>query len=644
MKKHLTKLMLLATILVLASCKKDPNDQLPDNPTLEVSKSEVIFNTPNDSTMTINVESNVNWVALKEGDEGADWLTVTPTEGKAGIDPTSVSITVTKNTTNEERVAAIHFRHNIGSKTKTVTVTQYPKLTALGADSMVLIELYNATNGWNWKSPWDIDSPVASWKGIKVVPRNGDLRVVEVNLENQEFVGVLPESIKNLTELTSFISYSNKIGTTLPLFFTQMPKLTNLTLGGSGFTGDIPEEYYAMTQLENLQLEMNKLTGGLSPKISQLKKLKNLSFGNCGLTGPIPATIGDMTELRDINLFGNNFEGDIPTEIGNIRTMELVRFDNNPKLTGGIPESFGQMDSLKVINISDNPGMQGPLPVSLKNCKVLWEVLISFSGTTGTIPTEWIEAKKLETFQAYNTQLSGELPKWDKHPSLLNLIIRNNVAGEDEKPYLYNNHFTGEIPKFVGFLEIFNARNCDFEGTLNAEIANTSSLQNFDISNSKKMSGVVPTSFWLRTSLVEIDLSGTGLSGVLPTNAEYEALGNPLSVQTMNIANCQFSGPIPPDLFNADVTPKINAVLLADNNFTGEVPETIAWADELQSLSLSGNQLSGVFPSVIKSNPGWQNIHMWNPAVNICPQQAGHGFDGTSCTDGVPAPAASRRR
>lgn len=645
MKKHLTNLMLLAIVLVLASCKKDPNETLPDNPTLAVSKNDVRFSTPNDSTISISVESNVDWVAIKDGDDGAQWLTVTPEDGVAGVDAVTVNITVLQNDTGNERAAAIYFRHIKGNKTETVTVIQSPELDALGFDSLALVELYESTDGWNWKTPWDTESPVSTWKGVTVSPRGTSLRVVELNLEDQEIDAPLPECIKNLTELSTFISNKNVMGTTLPLFFTEMPKLKRLILGGSGFNGPIPEQYYEMTQLETLQLENNKLTGGISPKISQLTKLTNLSFGDCGLTGVIPTSVGTMAALTDINLFGNNFEGELPAEIGNIPTIKYIRLDNNPRLTGGIPESWGQIDSLKVLNISDNPMMKGALPASLGNCKILWEVLVSFSGTTGTIPDEWINAKGLETFQAYNTQMSGELPAWEKHPSLTNLIIRNNKALPGEAPYNYENHFTGQIPGFVGHLEIFNARNCDFEGTLNESIINTITLQDIDIANSTKLTGEVPSDFWLRTSVVNLDLSGTQLTGKLPTKEEYATLKEPLSIQSFNVENCKFYGPIPAELFDRDLAPKLNVARLAGNNFIGTPPSAIGGAVNLMFLSLANNRLSGEFPAQIKTNPGWSNVNMWNPLVNICPQQAGegYGFTGTSCTSDAPAAANVRR-
>lgn len=638
MKKHLTTLMLLTTVLVLASCTKAKDDKLPDNPTLAVSKSELYFNTPYDSTIVISVESNVDWVSIKEGDEGAQWVTVSPEKGSASITASEVNISVTKNETGEKRIAVITFSHNKGSKSEQVTITQSPQLSPLGMDSVILVELYESTSGWSWKKPWDIETPVSTWGGIKVSPRNGELRVVELDLQDQLIKGALPESIKNLTELTLFQSYTNFFNTPLPLFFTEMPKLRKLVLGKSGFTGEIPEKYYDMTQLEVLQLEANHLSGGLSEKISQLSKLDNLSFGNCGLSGPIPASIGTMPVLRDINLFGNNFSGDIPSEIGNAPKLELLRFDECPKLTGGIPESFGNIENLTILHITGNSQMKGTLPASLGNCKKLWELLVSFSGTTGSIPSEWINATALTTIQAYNTQLGGDLPNWDKHPALEDLVITNLIARPDTVPFEYNNHFTGPLPKFVGHLKLFNASNNDFSGGLNDAIINSTTLQQFEVVGSKQMTGDVDSKFWFSTNLTHVNLSNTGLGGLLPTDAEFEAAQKSLVIQELSIQNCKFEGPIPSNLFLPEYTSKLSTARLGGNNFTGNVPASIRSCEGLNNLTLAGNRLSGEFPEIVKTHPSWLSVNLWNPLVNICPQQEGPGwgFTGTSCEAEAP--------
>lgn len=47
------------------------------------------------------------------------------------------------------------------------------------AEKNALIQLYNATNGANWTSKWDLNAPVSSWYGVKIQ----DDKVVAVELQ-----------------------------------------------------------------------------------------------------------------------------------------------------------------------------------------------------------------------------------------------------------------------------------------------------------------------------------------------------------------------------------------------------------------------------------------------------------------------------
>ena len=37
------------------------------------------------------------------------------------------------------------------------------------SEKSALINLYNATNGANWKAKWDLNAPVSSWYGVKLL-------------------------------------------------------------------------------------------------------------------------------------------------------------------------------------------------------------------------------------------------------------------------------------------------------------------------------------------------------------------------------------------------------------------------------------------------------------------------------------------
>ncbi|MBX9806337.1 MAG: Two component regulator three Y domain protein, partial [Flavobacteriaceae bacterium] len=65
------------------------------------------------------------------------------------------------------------------------------------SEKNALIKLYNATNGANWTSKWNLNSPVSSWYGVTL----NDDKVISIQLSNNNLVGELPAEISDLIYL-----------------------------------------------------------------------------------------------------------------------------------------------------------------------------------------------------------------------------------------------------------------------------------------------------------------------------------------------------------------------------------------------------------------------------------------------------------
>ena len=64
-----------------------------------------------------------------------------------------------------------------------------------------LISLYNSTQGNQWNTSWNLDSPIESWYGVTVE----EGKVVELNLFMNNLEGQLPETIGQLVNLRKLI-------------------------------------------------------------------------------------------------------------------------------------------------------------------------------------------------------------------------------------------------------------------------------------------------------------------------------------------------------------------------------------------------------------------------------------------------------
>ena len=117
-------------------------------------------------------------------------------------------------------------------------VTAYSFANVSSTDKDALIALYNATNGAEWNSSWDLNASVDTWYGVKL---END-RVVEINLQFNNLNGKLPQEIGSLTSLKTLNLGFNKLKGTLPSSLKNLKALTALELFMNGFEGDIPSE------------------------------------------------------------------------------------------------------------------------------------------------------------------------------------------------------------------------------------------------------------------------------------------------------------------------------------------------------------------------------------------------------------------
>ena len=111
----------------------------------------------------------------------------------------------------------------------TITILLEP-VEELLTDSLALIELYDSTNGPNWKNKWNLSTNIIQWYGVTIT----DGRVGGLDLFDNSLTGNIPQEIDNLTNLQSLRLDNNSLST-LPSLLS-IPKTASITISNNQLT------------------------------------------------------------------------------------------------------------------------------------------------------------------------------------------------------------------------------------------------------------------------------------------------------------------------------------------------------------------------------------------------------------------------
>ncbi|CAL5406703.1 unnamed protein product [Camellia sinensis] len=263
-------------------------------------------------------------------------------------------------------------------------------------------------------------------------------------LDSNNFGGVLPESIGNLSTNLGFLSLdNNKIGGSIP---TEMANLVNLQaldmsdnhfigniladigklqklqfldLSGNKFYGKIPLSLKNLTSLVYLYLQINNLHGNIPPSLGKCP-LVDLALGGNNLSGTIPKQVLTLSSLLNLYLHDNHLVGSIQLEIGNLINLEQLDVSRN-MLSGKIPNTLGSCVKLRFLYIQSN-NFWGTLPSSLSYLRdylegfvFLQKLDLSFNDFEGAVPEIGIFKNATAISIRGNNKLCGGIPKLHLH-------------------------------------------------------------------------------------------------------------------------------------------------------------------------------------------------------------------------------------
>jgi Leucine-rich repeat (LRR) protein len=414
------------------------------------------------------------------------------------------------------------------------------------ADSLALVDLYNATNPgdttWNISTGW-LTAPLNEWHGVGL---NAEGRVNFLDLNNNNLTGILPESLKNLDSLRNLFLFVNpELEGNLFDFLVNYSQLERVSAHDCKFTGPILPEVFRPGLLE-IRVFNNLFTGVIPAEIGNSPLMDQFNVSGNQLEGEIPPQIGLLTALFDLSLGQNNLSGTIPTEIGNLTSLRILNLSED-SLTGNIPISIGQLTNLEELNLSGNY-LSGNLPDELGQLTNLRNLSLNNNQISGAVPASYENLLALESFILYQNQLEGTLPDIIHLPLLLDFDVWGNG-----KLFV-------EIPGDLGSL---------------------TNLRTFAIGATIPNRGEFPEGFYQLTNLTRLDLGGQQFTGSLTAS-----VANWTQLDNLYLWQNQLSGELPDGLANIA---SLRVVDINQNDIT-RIPDFSATS--LQELSVIGNQLS----------------------------------------------------
>ncbi|XP_058215919.1 leucine-rich repeat receptor protein kinase HPCA1-like isoform X2 [Rhododendron vialii] len=304
-------------------------------------------------------------------------------------------------------------------------------IVAASTNSADVLALKSLMSGWTNTPPnWVGSDPCGgSWEGISCT----NSRVTSLDLSNNKgLTGTLPQSIGNLTNLSTLMLIGCSFFGLIPDSIGSLQQLTYLSLNSNNFSGPIPNSIGNLNILIWLDVTANQLNGtipiskGTTTGLDMLVNTKHFHLGQNQLVGSIPSQLFNPNMQMIHVILDNNLLTDrIPYEMGNVQTLEVVRLNGN-SLNGSVPANLNYLTSLSELYLANN-NLTGVLP-NLTGMDLLNYVDMSNNSFDASSAPPWFTSlQSLTTLMMERTQLQGHIPvNLFSLPQLQTVVLSNN--------------------------------------------------------------------------------------------------------------------------------------------------------------------------------------------------------------------------
>ncbi|XP_075509300.1 receptor-like protein 6 [Primulina tabacum] len=412
---------------------------------------------------------------------------------------------------------------------------------------------------------WNESTDCCQWRGVKC-DLNG--RVTDLDLSGESISAGIDDtaaggSLFRLEFLQSLNLAKNYLGSVnLPTGFGKLEALSYLNLSDTGFSGQIPLEFSGLKRLDVLDLSSSFYS--------------SLQLGNPDLG----TFIQNFTKVRELYLDGVNISATghawcnaISSSLPDLRVLSL----SNCYLTGPFDSSLAKLKSLSVLRLDGNT-FSSEFPKFFAGFPNLRVLTLSSCNLWGLTPGELFQLPSLQTIDLSNNRdLEGSLPEFPLDASLQNLLLGYTK-------------FSGYLTDSIGGLRMLSSldlRSCNFSGSVPKSITNLTRIVYLDLSLNQFIGSVPSFSLW--KNVTGINFRSNRLTGEI-FDSLWDGLEN---LNFLVLSENLLKGKIPETLF---FLPSLKSLDLSNNQFSGQIGDSVNSSSSLEVLELNANYLEGPVP------------------------------------------------
>ncbi|XP_071707288.1 receptor-like protein 6 [Rutidosis leptorrhynchoides] len=443
---------------------------------------------------------------------------------------------------------------------------------------------------------WNASIDCCDWNGVTCDYSTGDVIGLDLSC------GLLQGNIHPNTSLFN-LPHLQKLNLAFNDFSdSQIPheigrfsnSLTHLNFSETGFGGLVPAEITLLHKLVSLDISIYLNNLSMEPRvfIDMLRNstsLEELTLSDVNISSTLPNYLNISSSLKLLSLRGTGLQGKLPDHIFNLRFMEVLDLSYN-SFTGEIPREISLLPKLVSLDLSGNDNLRIQPHIFndlLNNSTLLRDLSLPAVNISWVLPTDRINISSSITYlELQNCSLMGSLPKY---PLNLTHIIHLDLG---------NNKLNGTLPSWLFTLPSLKRLYLDynkFTGVPSDSFAR-SPIEYLSLGNNE-LGGQIDQAFILKlTNLVSLVLSFNNFSSDWELDMLLSSLTN------LNYLDLSYSGvSITDNNATHHANPNFYTLKLASCKLK-EFPVSLQYMENLITLDLSSNEISGVFPLWTRGN------------------------------------------